>query len=81
MSQLSQQARLGAHAPAMFDPARFAPQYPPDLGLEPLHLDIDLWLDLAEGTAQGAVTTLVQANRQGVQELTLDAVGLADRSG
>ena len=76
MSQLSQ-ARLGAHAPTMFDPARFAPQYPPDLGLEPLHLDIDLWLDLAECTAQGTVTTLVQANRQGVQELTLDAVGLA----
>ncbi|MFN8469914.1 MAG: M1 family metallopeptidase [Caldilineaceae bacterium] len=77
MSHLSQQARLGAQAPAMFDPARFAPQYPPDLGLEPLHLDIELWLDLAERVAQGAVTTLVQANRQGVQELTLDAVGLA----
>ena len=77
MSQLSQQARLGAHAPAMFDPARFAPQYPPDLGLEPLHLAIDLWLDLAESTAQGSVTTLVQANRQGAQELTFDAVGVA----
>lgn len=77
MSQLSQQARLGAHAPVMFDPARFAAQYPPDLGLEPLHLAIDLWLDLAESTAQGSVTTLVQANRQGAQELTFDAVGVA----
>jgi aminopeptidase N len=60
----------------MFDPARFAPHYPPDLGLEPLHLDIDLQLDLAELTAQGSVTTLVQAQRPGVQELTFDAVGL-----
>lgn len=66
MSQLSQQARLGAHAPECSSiPRSLAPQYPPDLGLEPLHLDIDLWLDLAESTAQGSVTTLVQANRQG----------------
>jgi aminopeptidase N len=66
---------MGA-APAMFDPSRFAPHYPPDLSLEPLHLDIDLQLDLAEATVQGVVTTLVQAQRQGAQELTLDAEGL-----
>jgi hypothetical protein len=47
---------LRAHAPAMFDPTRFAPQYPPDLGLEPLHLEIDLHLDLAQATAQGIDT-------------------------
>ena len=60
----------------MFDPARFVPQYPPDLGLEPLHLDIDLQLDLAEATAQGSVSVLVQAQRTGAQDFTLDAVAL-----
>jgi aminopeptidase N len=76
MPHFSHRIHLGAHAPAMFDPARFAPHYPPDLGLEPRHLDIDLQLDLGNTTAQGVVTTLVQAQRQGVQDLTLDAVGL-----
>jgi aminopeptidase N len=60
----------------MFDPARFSPHYPPDLGLEPLHLEIDLQLDLAAATAQGCVTTRVQAQRAGVQELVLNAVDL-----
>ena len=76
MSHFLHRTRIGAHSPAMFDPARFAPQYPPDLGLEPQHLDIDLQLDIANTTAQGVVTTLVQAQRQGVQDLTLDAAGL-----
>jgi aminopeptidase N len=47
--------------------------YPPDLSLEPVHLDIDLYFDVASRTASGAVTTTVRARRDGVSELSLDA--------
>jgi aminopeptidase N len=49
-------------------------QYPPDLELEPVHLDIDLFVDVAEKSASGTVTTTVQARRSGPTTLKLDAV-------
>lgn len=52
--------------------------YPPDLELEPVHLDIDLAVDLAEEQCAGTVTTTVQARRAGATRLKLDAVDLAD---
>lgn len=60
--------------------------YPPELGLEPIHLDIDLALDLDARRCEGAVTTTVLARRDGVDSLTLDAVdfeiqGVVDPSG
>jgi aminopeptidase N len=51
--------------------------YPPDLGLEPIHLDIALHLDLEAQTAVGTVTTTVAARRAGPRRLTLDGVDLA----
>lgn len=48
--------------------------YPPDLELEPTHLEIDLRLDLVEQTAQGTVTTTVDARRAGPRSLRLHAV-------
>ncbi len=50
--------------------------YPPDLELEPVHLLIDLHLDLEEELCQGAVTTTVRARRDGPTDLTLHAVGM-----
>ena len=50
--------------------------YPPDLELEPLHLDIDLVLDLEAVTATGRVTHTLRARRAGAQRLRLDAVAL-----
>ena len=48
--------------------------YPPDLRLEPIHLKIDLRLDLDVETAVGVVTTTVIANDDGVQEIEFDAI-------
>ena len=48
--------------------------YAPDLGLEPVHLDIALGFDLAGRQVAGQVTTTVQAHRAGERALTLDAI-------
>ena len=60
-----------------FDPATTVAQYPPDLGLEPVHLEIDLAIDIAARRAAGAVTHTVVARRAKLRTLTLDAVDLA----
>jgi aminopeptidase N len=52
--------------------------YPPDLELEPVHLDIDLALDLEAVAAHGRVTHTLRARRDGAQRLRLDAVALQD---
>ena len=52
--------------------------YPPDLGLDPVHLDIDLALDLETHSAVGTVTTTVEARRALDAPLTLHAVALED---
>ena len=39
-----------------FDPTTAAAHYPPDLGLEPIHLNIDLTIDIAAQRAAGVVT-------------------------
>lgn len=59
-----------------FDPAVAEVQYPPDLGLEPLHLSIELTIDIAAQRAAGVVTHTVVARRAPMQTLTLDAVDL-----
>ncbi len=52
--------------------------YPPDLGLDPIHLDIDLVLDLEAGSAAGTATTVVVARRAFEEKLVLHAVALED---
>ena len=55
--------------------SKLAPtHYPPDLSLEPKHIDINLSVDIAARTARGVVTTTVVANRDGVKKITLNAV-------
>ena len=70
------------HACAATGPRPFAEgaeaQYAPDLELEPVHLDIDLAVDIDAATAKGTVTTTVLARRPGARALTLDAVGFED---
>ena len=56
------------------DPFGSERHYPPDLGLEPLHLEIDLAFDLQTRSARGRVTTTVEARRDGPNCLALDAV-------
>lgn len=52
--------------------------YPPDLELEPVHLDIDLHVDLAAEAISGTVTTTVDARRAGPRTLELHAVDFQD---
>jgi len=48
--------------------------YPPDLEIEPVHLDIDATADLEAEALDGTVTLTVEARRSGAAELTLHAV-------
>lgn len=61
-----------------FDNPNIPEQYPPDLELEPIHLNIDLHVDIASQTVSGTVTTVVKARHQGPKKLTLDAVDFLD---
>jgi aminopeptidase N len=61
-----------------FSHSNLEEQYPPDLELEPVHLDINLYLDLAKQTASGRVTTTVKARRSEAAVLELDAVDFED---
>jgi aminopeptidase N len=65
------------HAPTdVFGDPAIEKQYPPDLELEPRHLDIALHVDVAQRTALGCVTITLQAQRTGADSLTLHAVDL-----
>ncbi len=48
--------------------------YPPDIELEPTHLDISLRVDIDARTVEGAVTTTVESRRSGPTKLSLHAV-------
>lgn len=58
----------------MFSNPNLPEQYPPDLELEPVHLDVDLHIDISQRMASGTVTNTVQARRDGPRKLVLDAV-------
>ena len=60
--------------PNDFTNPNVAEQYPPDLELEPVHLDIDLFVDVGRKEARGRVTTIVRARRKGPSRINLDAV-------
>lgn len=86
MFQEHQMCRCVHHARDGFHSAHAPTHYPPNLELEPTHLDIDLTVAPAQETARGTVTVTVTANRAGVRELRLDAVdfelhGVEDRDG
>lgn len=50
--------------------------YPPDLRLEPVHLDIALTLDIDAERASGAVTHTIRSRRGGVSVIRLHAMDL-----
>lgn len=52
--------------------------YPPDLELEPVHLDVDLHVDLEGQTVCGTVTNSVRAKVPGNHAITLNAVDFRD---
>lgn len=52
--------------------------FPPDLPLEPVHLDLELRVDIHGRAVAGTATTTVTSRHDGAAELTLHAVDLAD---
>ena len=66
------------HFSTDFEDPKVPPKYPPDLEIEPVHLDINLYVDILNSTASGAVTTTARARRSGPTELILDAVDFLD---
>jgi aminopeptidase N len=66
------------HFSSDFEDPKVPAKYPPDLELEPVHLDINLYVDIPNSTGSGTVTTTVRARRSGPTELILDAVDFLD---
>ncbi len=52
--------------------------FPPDLPLEPVHLDLELRVDIHGRAVAGTATTTVTSRHDGAAELTLHAVDLRD---
>ena len=52
--------------------------YPPDLGIEPIHLDIALHVDIEKRSATGVVTHTLAWRRAGAVQLDLHALDLLD---
>lgn len=78
--------RRSHHAGGDFTIPGAEAHYPPDLGIEPTHLDISLAFDFAGQAIDGTVITSVRTNRSGVRELRLhgcdfENVEVADQSG
>lgn len=67
-----------SHAVGPFGDPSLAKQYPPDLELEPIHLELHLTVDLSAASAAGTAITTVRGRRKGANVLTLDGVDLLD---
>jgi aminopeptidase N len=63
----------GCHAGEFTLPGALA-HYPPDLSLEPVHLDIALRINLSEQSVAGTVTSTVRCRTAGARSLRLNAV-------
>jgi aminopeptidase N len=69
--------QLGLNAGEFATPSAEA-HYPPDLEIEPIHIDVDMRVDVPDHKAEGSVTTTVKAARSGPTSLKLHAVDLLD---
>ncbi len=67
----------GSAQTSFYDP-EVAAQYPPDLELEPIHIDIAAQVDIANEQADCRVTTTVISRAEAPQVLTLDAIDFED---
>ena len=56
--------------------ARAPPRYAPDLGLEPVHLDLQAQVDVFAGTLEGQVDYALVCRTAGTRAIVLDAVDL-----
>jgi aminopeptidase N len=74
MTDVIRLTEMGAHAGADFTMPGAEAHYPPDIELEPVHLDIALRLDIPRYTAEGIVTSTIRAARKGPSKIKLHAV-------
>lgn len=74
MTDVVRLTELGIHQGADFTLPGAEAHYPPDLELEPLHLDIALGIDIPHRTAEGVVTSTIRAHRAGPTAVKLHAV-------
>lgn len=74
MFQDHQMCRCAQHSRDGFHSKNAPTHYPPDLSLEPKHLDIDLKVDPDTESAAGTVTTTVVARTAEVRSIRFDAV-------
>ncbi len=65
-------------APTDFAGLGARPHYPPDLELEPRHIELDLAFDPSARTVRGCATTSVAARVDGPRSLCLNAIGFED---
>ncbi|MCA8912015.1 MAG: M1 family metallopeptidase, partial [Planctomycetes bacterium] len=78
MSDIARFNEMGVHHGADFTMPGAEAHYPPDLQLEPMHLDIALRVDVEKCTAEGGVTATIHANHAGANEISLHAVDFED---
>ncbi len=69
-----------AATPTEFSGPDAPTHYPPDLEIEPRHLDVELHVDLEGQKAEGSVVTTVVSRRSGPRTLKLHAVDLLELS-
>lgn len=69
-------ARLASHHGRDFTLPGAEAHWPPDLELDPVHLDLDARVDLEASSLEGVVTTTFEARRPGEAAVRLHAVAL-----
>ncbi|NKB71202.1 MAG: hypothetical protein GKR89_29370 [Candidatus Latescibacteria bacterium] len=72
--QAKWEALIAAKRGASFATTANPLSYPPSLELEPTHLAFDLFFDLENECVSGTLTTTVRANRNGADQIEIDAV-------
>ncbi|MCB9895276.1 MAG: hypothetical protein H6839_12560 [Planctomycetes bacterium] len=78
MTDVMRMTELGVHHGADFTMPGAEAHYPPDIELEPMHLDIALRVDVEHRSAEGIVTSTVHAHHDGPTAIKLHAVDFED---
>lgn len=78
MTDVVRLTEMGVHQGADFTMPGAEAHYPPDIELEPIHLDIALRVEIDKRSAEGIVTSTIRAARKGPTRIKLHAVDFLD---
>ncbi|MBZ0137500.1 MAG: hypothetical protein K8I27_14125 [Planctomycetes bacterium] len=78
MTDVVRFTEMGVHQGADFTMPGAEAHYPPDIELEPVHLDIALRIEIDKHSAEGIVTSTIRAARKGPTRIKLHAVDFID---